>query len=70
MSTEQRTGNKQPANDPALKEAVHEAGKEAEHTASTGNVATAKETTAQPAESLGVNVNVDLPTGARSHPTE
>ena len=57
-----REGNKQPTNDPALKEEVHDAAVEAEHDAKTGNVATVKETTNQPAE--------DLPTGARSHPAE
>lgn len=58
MATEKRTGNKQPANDPALKEAAHEATKTAEHDASTGNVETVKESAGGP----------DLPTGARSHP--
>jgi hypothetical protein len=50
---------KQPAESKSLEKAVGEAVKEAEHDAKTGNVATVKETTNQPAE--------DLPTGARSH---
>lgn len=54
-----RTGNKQPANDPALKKEVKDAANEAESEAESGNVATVKETENQPTE--------DLPTGARSH---
>lgn len=54
---------KQPADSAGLKNAVRDAAKGAETDARTGNVATAKETAAQPAESLA--------TGARrSHPAE
>ena len=48
---------KQPANDPQLKKEVKDATQAAEHDAKTGNVATVKETAAQPV--------VDLPTGTR-----
>jgi hypothetical protein len=51
---------KQPSE--SIKGAVKEVTQEAEHDAKTGNVATVKETTNQPAE--------DLPTGTRSHPAE
>jgi hypothetical protein len=50
---------KQPADSKGLENAVEEAAEQAEDNAKTGNVATVKETTNQPAE--------DLPTGARSH---
>ncbi len=50
---------KQPSESAGLKNAVHTATQQAEHNAKTGNVATVKETTNQPAE--------DLPTGSRSH---
>lgn len=52
---------KQPADDPQLKKEVHDAAKEAEHAAKTGNVETVKESAGGPM--------TDLPTGTRrSHP--
>lgn len=54
---------RQPAEDPKLKAEVKAAAKKAERAAKTGNVATVKETSNQPAD--------DLPTGTRrSHPPE
>ena len=52
----------QPTDSKGLKDAVDKAVGEAQDNAETGNVATVKETSAQPAESL--------PTGHRSHPAE
>lgn len=54
-----RTGNKQPANDPALKKEADAAVDEAEDNAKEGNVETVPESEGGPA--------TDLPTGARSH---
>lgn len=56
MPTAKRKGNKQPADDPALKEATKEAAATAEKEAKTGNVSTSSE---PPIVSINANLNPD-----------